>query len=310
MNTTDWVSTSIAIGEPNLDQTGSADQLYAGKGGGNARPEDPGIAVGEPFPSTGTSGDDQLYAGKGASTVDGGRGNDTALLMGGYTDYVVTHDAVTGDVILVNLNAGNHVSRLVSIEQLRFSDLTVNAADADTGASVRHAATMGDDTLVGNDWGYVLQGHDGNDSFTGNGGDDTLYGGKGDDVAVFRGVLSDYTIEHEAWSGAYRVIDKVKGRDGTDVTWGIEQLRFADQTVDPGAVAVELAPPEYPLLWVMDGELAVIETLNTVTLTVTSVGDDGVALEAGSALFALPADAGMVLVGMPHLTDPFNVDLP
>lgn len=80
-----------------------------------------------------------------------------------------------------------------------------------------------DADLIGNERDNVLGG---------NAGDNTLVGAAGRDVAVFQGPRVEYSIE--LVDGAARVSDTIPGRDGRDLCFGFEVLRFAD-----GDVAVE-----------------------------------------------------------------------
>ncbi|MEZ6015453.1 MAG: hypothetical protein R3F49_10090 [Planctomycetota bacterium] len=71
-----------------------------------------------------------------------------------------------------------------------------------------------------------LVGNDHDNELGGNPGNNTLIGGGGRDVALFAGEMSEYSIERA--DGAVRVTDRFEGRDGQDLCFGIEVLRFAD----------------------------------------------------------------------------------
>src|SRR5262249_55162087 len=60
--------------------------------------------------------------------------------------------------------------------------------------------------------------------------DDMLMGGEGLDTATFSGSVFDYAIKRYV-GGLANVLDKIKGRDGDDVTQGVEQLAFQDRTL-------------------------------------------------------------------------------
>ena len=82
------------------------------------------------------------------------------------------------------------------------------------------------DTLTGGWANDTLYGNNGNDTLTGAGGNDTLDGGSGDDTAVFSQGLGNYSVQDLG----SRIV--VSGPDGSDTLTGIEQLRFADGTVN------------------------------------------------------------------------------
>lgn len=80
-------------------------------------------------------------------------------------------------------------------------------------------------TGMGNGDPNAITGNTGHNILIGGEGDDTLSGGDGYDTAVYRGALAEYAfVEH---LGAIRVVDRVAGRDGVDVTRQVEQARFA-----------------------------------------------------------------------------------
>ena len=94
----------------------------------------------------------------------------------------------------------------------------------------------GDDRLSGLGGADFLYGGKGSDTLDGGSGNDFLFGGQGFDTAVFHGPSMDYSVTALGY-GAYRVRDlnPGDGNDGTDIGRGIEQLRFSDKTIDPGA---------------------------------------------------------------------------
>lgn len=155
----------------------------------------------------GYAGDDILIGGAGAANeLYGGQGDDT---------YVVS---VAGDTIVEVAGEGvDTVQTALSAYTLRANveNLTYTGAGAFTG--------------TGNAGLNVLTGGAGNDVLKGLGGDDVLNGGAGDDVAVLQGLQGQYTVE--AIDGGWRVTDLTAGRDGMDLLYGIESLRFADGTV-------------------------------------------------------------------------------
>jgi hypothetical protein len=97
----------------------------------------------------------------------------------------------------------------------------------------------------------AIHGTNGNDLLRGTSGNDKLYGGKGHDTLVYSGAFHEYELRFrpEAWD--YVLVDKVSGRDGTDLLnlHDIERLQFADQVVlldDWGGARLEDGTPLLP----------------------------------------------------------------
>ena len=87
--------------------------------------------------------------------------------------------------------------------------------------------------LVGNDRKNRLTGNAGDNLLEGRGGDDRLVGAEGVDTAVFRGAREEYDVDVR--DGTVHVTDRIGGRDGTDVLFGVERLRFRDGDVSAPA---------------------------------------------------------------------------
>ena len=77
----------------------------------------------------------------------------------------------------------------------------------------------------------IVNGTNEDDTLQGSTGDNKLYGGKGEDTAVYRGVLDDYELSFDVDTWCYKLIDKVSGRDGSDLLNGVERLQFDGLTV-------------------------------------------------------------------------------
>ena len=71
----------------------------------------------------------------------------------------------------------------------------------------------------------IINGTNGDDTLQGSAGDNQLYGGKGVDTAVYRGTLDQYELSFSPTEG-YKLIDKISGRDGSDLLYSIERLQF------------------------------------------------------------------------------------
>lgn len=203
-------------GKWSLVGTPDSDVLYGGKGDNHF---DAGAGDDTMIPGS------RRIDGSGVNDFDGGSGEDAVWYGGNFTQYHVEYDAATD-----TYKVGGDTLR--NVEYIQFADVRLKVEDTVRLEGTQHQATAGDDHLVGNDFGYMLSGGDGNDTLIGNGGDDTLYGGKGEDTAVFRGDRDDYDIRYDFNTSQYIVTDRRAGRDGQDHVAGIEQLKFADTTIE------------------------------------------------------------------------------
>ncbi|WP_185961350.1 M10 family metallopeptidase C-terminal domain-containing protein [Telmatospirillum sp. J64-1] len=88
----------------------------------------------------------------------------------------------------------------------------------------------GDDILIGNDADNRLEGGAGNNILSGGGGNDILIGGSGTNTAIFSGSRAEYRLTHVANDGL-RVEHLNNGRDGTNLLYQIDTLRFADTSI-------------------------------------------------------------------------------
>ena len=187
---------------------------------------------------------DTLYVGKGNEVIDGKGGSDVLVTNTIYTNSGLRFDSIKGSWMLNSV-------QLLNIESIKFGDVQLELSDVRLTQPTQHVSTNGADNMVGNDFGYILNGGSGDDRLTGNGGDETLYGGKGIDVAIYRGSRSDYVVERNGTTGRYTVQDLNTNRDGTDTLVSIERLLFADgefaiddlATLKPGS---EPPPPPPP----------------------------------------------------------------
>lgn len=157
----------------------------------------------------------------GADIISGGAGNDTVSYQGEFGNFnvdlasgIVTSDRdlngsfVLEDVIgaIVDDGAGGTIFQL-----------THDVENATGG--------IGNDTLQGDAGANLLMGLGGNDILTGRGGNDTLDGGDGADVAVFSGVIGNYTLSQSA--GAI-IVRANTGTEGTDTVRNVETFRFSN----------------------------------------------------------------------------------
>ncbi|RZJ44965.1 MAG: hypothetical protein EON86_02345, partial [Brevundimonas sp.] len=190
--------------------------------------------------ATGTAFDDLIFGSAGTNVLIGGAGRDT-LLGGGGDDTLIGGSGVAnelyggagsdlyvvsaiGDTLIENANEGtDRVETTLSSFVLgaHLENLTFTGAGAFTGR--------------GNGLANVLIAGGGDDVLNGGGGDDMLYGGAGLDTVVLSGIAADYQIAYGA--GFATITDATAGRDGVDMVYGIEQVRFSDGTV------LTLTPP-------------------------------------------------------------------
>lgn len=121
--------------------------------------------------------------------------------------------------------SGFAVAQNISLLPGTFSD--VNGLKGDVaiafGTTIHNAVGgAGRDVIVGND---------ANNTITGGAGNDTIDGGAGTNAAVYTGASRGYTLKFAAGSTSLSVQDKI-GSDGLDTLANIQQLKFADQTID------------------------------------------------------------------------------
>ena len=175
-----------------------------------------------------------VWDGAGTDLLDGSALTQpaTLYLTPGYWGYLGTAPAATITAPgQVTVNFGS------SIENLK------GGSQAD-----RLFGNAGANQMEGGAGDDVLQGWDGSDTLVGGLGNDTLYGGassdigarnSGTDVAVFSGKRSSYQI---AWSATTDALTVSSTAEGTDTLWDIEQLQFADTSVQVAALRDSVAP--------------------------------------------------------------------
>lgn len=140
------------------------------------------------------AGDDSINASLGVDIIDGGSGNDTLSYA----------NLNLGTGIIVNL--GTTVAQTVA-------------------AGVTQSLTQ-IEGVVGTTFADQITGTAGNDTLTGGGGNDTINGSGGSNLAVFSGLLTDYSLSRDD-SGNIIVQDNVANRDGTDTLTNIQNLFFS-----------------------------------------------------------------------------------
>lgn len=186
----------------------------------------------------GTQGDNVLSGGLGRDSLIGYAGNDT--LIGGAGVANVLQGGIGDDRYIVSA-AGDSIYEVAG----EGIDLVETALAAMTlAANVENLiyTGAGNFTGTGNAQANNITGGAGADTLSGRGGNDVITGGGGVDTVVMTGLQSDYAIA--AGSGYFSITDNIAGRDGLDILYGVERVRFADGTIVELAAAPAPAPVE------------------------------------------------------------------
>ncbi len=204
----------------------------------------------------GAGGDDVIVGGDGYDNLRGGDGDDRFEISQGddYDDFdggagtdrvVATEDNVT-------IGINTHFNPADSIEEI--------SADGHSGVTV-----AGDNSNNNMDFSETvltdidkIDGGTGHDTITGSAGDDVIVGGSGTDTVVLSGNQDEYIITDNE-DGTYTVEDIVADRNGTDTVETVENLRFADGTVDVETAAEESAAAQAAIVAAQDPEDQTIE---------------------------------------------------
>lgn len=180
----------------------------------------------------GTERNDILHGNEAANRLDGGTGEqatlfaDTLVGYGGNDTYVV--DTLL-DVVTEAQDQGTDtiVASLSYTLPLHVENLTLSGTDP-------IAAT-------GNALANVLTGNSGQNVLIGGAGNDELYGGAQFDTAQYTGLSSQYAFIQ--YLGTIRVSDRIRDRDGVDITHEVEQARFVGNNVDALFTASDVFTP-------------------------------------------------------------------
>ena len=227
--------------------------------------------------NTVTTGDQggTLDGGGGNDTLQGGIGNDEYIFGRNYAEDTIADSGGDADTILFNADVapefvqfsrigdngddllvevggqerltltvkGQFAGPDTRIETLRFADgssLDWTAIQADL---LQQASTESDDIISGFASADNINGGDGFDVLKGLGGDDILDGGAGWDVAEFSGRQSDYSIVINGETVLVTdLAPDTNGDDGSDVLFGIEQIRFLGDGSSINLVVPNQAP--------------------------------------------------------------------
>jgi Ca2+-binding RTX toxin-like protein len=142
----------------------------------------------------GFGGDDTLVAGSGSNLLDGGTGNNRAVLSGAFSSYNISQ---SGDAYL--LKGASGTDTLYNIQIVQFSDRQMVLGSTSETLTARASK----DTLVG---GL------GDDTLIANPGKDVLTGGGGNDHFVF-GAIADLKV-----SAPDTITDFISGQDQIDIS--------------------------------------------------------------------------------------------
>jgi len=183
----------------------------------------------------GTSGDDVMTAGTGNDTVNAKEGNDLVRLGPG-NDLAIAGSGEGDDQY--DGGPGVDTVTFASTSQGVQVDLVAGSAvGAETGTDILTAF----ENVIGGSGDDTIKGSNGDNELTGGAGNDILDGARGQDVARYSGNQADYTVT-AIGNSAYTVQDNRLGSpDGTDTLARIEQLAFADGTLDLALNALPVA---------------------------------------------------------------------
>ena len=174
----------------------------------------------------GDSGADQLFGGGGNDVIRGGAGADTLAGESGldWLDYRGSNAGVSVN-LLTGAVSGGHAARdqISGFERVFGSDFN----DTLTGDETSNTFLGGDgsDRLNGGGGNDILKGQGGGDVFVFNAGSDTLDGGTGADLAIFNGLLIEFSVTDQ--TGGDWLVTHVATGD-IDVLFSVEILQFDD----------------------------------------------------------------------------------
>lgn len=190
----------------------------------------------------GGTGNDTLNGGAGDDAVDGGAGVDTYVLSLGRCGVVVT-STPEGALVLrptpggMGGNFGIDTVSGVEFFKISTSTGTVTVAASEMMARYNsgysHAATAGNDKLLGGYGADTMNGLGGNDTLEGSNGDDTLNGNAGTDV-LRGGDGADLFVFNAGEGGRDRVEDFQVGLDRLQLNPASGYAPTAAEGVDAG----------------------------------------------------------------------------
>lgn len=184
--------------------------------------------------ATGSAFDDVLIGNLGANVLNGGLGRDT--LIGDQGDDVLMGGSGVANTLQGGFGNDRYVVSAVGDSIVEFADQGIDLVETAL-ASMTLAANVenltytgaGAFTGAGNAANNIITSGAGADTLSGRGGNDVISAGGGVDTVVMSGLQSDYAVN--AGAGYHSISDSVAGRDGLDILYGVERIRFSDGTV-------------------------------------------------------------------------------
>ena len=200
--------------------------------------------------ATGSAFDDVLIGNSGDNVLNGGLGRDT--LIGGQGDDVLMGGSGVANTLQGGVGNDRYVVSAVGESIVEFADQGVDIVETalsamTLAANIENLTYSGAGAFAGtgNASGNIITSGGGADTLSGRGGDDIISAGGGVDTVVMSGLQSDYAVN--AGAGYHSISDSVAGRDGLDILYGVERIRFSDGTVmdltappAPGPLAFEI----------------------------------------------------------------------
>jgi Ca2+-binding RTX toxin-like protein len=177
----------------------------------------------------GMAGNDTLWGMSGTDVIDGGADNDTLLLSGVLSDYVISRPSASQTTFT---KSGTQVT-VTNVENVQFDNGTFLLSDL-----IAQIGSVGDDALSGTAGADTVDGGSGNDTLSGLAGDDTLLGGVGADRLL--GGAGNDMLDGGAGNDTY----VYSMGDGTDfiqqndtVVGGIDTLEITTSGLGSGNVS-------------------------------------------------------------------------
>jgi Ca2+-binding RTX toxin-like protein len=202
--------------------------------------------------ATGSAFDDVLIGDSGANVLNGGLGRDT--LIGGQGDDVLMGGAGAANTLQGGFGNDRYVVSAVGDSIVEFADQGVDIVETalstmTLAANIENLTYTGTGafTGTGNASNNIITSGAGDDILSGRGGNDIISAGGGIDTVVMSGLMSEYVVSQGA--GYFSVTDTVAGRDGLDILYGVERIRFSDGAVlDLTASPAQALPPALDVL--------------------------------------------------------------
>lgn len=224
--------------------------------------------------ATGSAFDDVLIGDSGANVLNGGLGRDT--LIGGQGDDVLMGGAGVANTLQGGFGNDRYVVSAVGDSIVEFADQGIDIVETalstmTLAANIENLTYTGTGSFTGNGnaSNNIITSGAGADTLSGRGGDDIISAGGGIDTVVMSGLMSDYVIN--AGAGYHSISDTVAGRDGLDILYGVERIRFSDGTVlDLTAAPAQALPAALDVL--LEAPAGLAARLDDLPLTAPDPG--------------------------------------